>query len=51
MIASAIVIGSSLVVYASDTPITGNLFYLTFIVYIIAIIIGIIALFRLMRKK
>ncbi len=51
LIASAIVIGSSLVVYASDTPITGNLFYLTFLVYIIAIIIGIIALIRLMKKK
>jgi ubiquinone biosynthesis protein len=51
MIASAIVVGSSLVVYASDTPITGNLFYLTFLVYIVAIIIGILALFRLMRKK
>jgi len=51
LIASAIVIGSSLVVYASDTPITGNLFYLTFLVYIIAIIIGIIALVRLMKKK
>jgi ubiquinone biosynthesis protein len=51
LIASAIVIGSSLVVYASDTPITGNLFYLTFLVYIVAIIIGIIALVRLMKKK
>jgi ubiquinone biosynthesis protein len=51
MIASAIVVGSSLVVYASDTPITGNLFYLTFLVYIVAIFIGILALFRLMRKK
>jgi ubiquinone biosynthesis protein len=51
LIASAIVIGSSLVVYASDTPITGNLFYLTFLVYIIAIIIGIIALLRLIKKK
>jgi ubiquinone biosynthesis protein len=51
LIASAIVIGSSLVVYASDTPITGNLFYLTFLVYIVAIVIGIIALVRLMKKK
>jgi ubiquinone biosynthesis protein len=50
LIASAIVIGASLVVHASDTPITGYLFYLTFIVYIVAIAIAGFAVLRLFKK-
>ena len=51
LIASSIVIGSSIVVHASDTPITGEIFYLALVVYFVAIVIGVVALFRLARKK
>lgn len=50
LIAASIVVGSSIVVHASDTPITGTVFYITIMVYFVAIIIAIVALVRLMRR-
>ncbi len=53
VIIAAIVIGSSIVVHAlaSGTVIMGNLFYAVFMVYFIAIIIGIAALYATLAKK
>jgi ubiquinone biosynthesis protein len=51
MIASAIVIGSSIVVHATSVPITGYFFIITFVIYVAAIVVAIVALIRLMRKK
>lgn len=51
MIVSALVIGSSVVVHASDVAITGYIFYVAFLVYIAAILVGIVALVRLFREK
>jgi ubiquinone biosynthesis protein len=50
LIASAIVIGASIVVHAADAPITGWLFYVTFTVYIGAIIIAVASLARLLKR-
>jgi ubiquinone biosynthesis protein len=50
MIVSAIVIGASIVVHAADAQITGWLFYVTFIVYIGAIIIAVVSLARLLKR-
>jgi ubiquinone biosynthesis protein len=53
VIIAAIVVGSSIVVHAlaSDTGVMGNLFYAVFLVYFIAIIVGIIALYSTLVKK
>ena len=51
MIASAIVIGSSIVVHAAGVPVLGNFLMVTFIIYIAAILVAIIAVVRLFRKK
>ncbi len=45
------VIGSSVVVHASDVMITGSVFYITLVVYLAAVIIGVVALVRLITKK
>jgi len=50
VIAAAIVIGSSIVVQGSQTPIKGELFYLTITVYFIAILIGVYGLIQLIRN-
>jgi ubiquinone biosynthesis protein len=50
MIIAAIVVGSSIVVHASGTAITGTLFYAVFTVYLIAIVFGIGALYTMMKN-
>jgi ubiquinone biosynthesis protein len=50
MIIAAIVVGSSIVVHASGTAITGTLFYGVFTVYLIAIMVGIVALYTAAKK-
>jgi ubiquinone biosynthesis protein len=50
VIIAAIVIGSSIVVHASGTTITGTLFYAVFTVYLIAILVGVVALYTLVKK-
>ncbi|MEN6610727.1 MAG: AarF/ABC1/UbiB kinase family protein [Methanoregulaceae archaeon] len=50
VIAAAIVIGSSIVVQGSDSPIKGELFYLTITVYFVAIMIGVYGLIQLIRN-
>jgi ubiquinone biosynthesis protein len=50
MIIAAIVVGSSIVVHASGTAITGTLFYAVFTVYIIAIMVGVVALYMMVKK-
>ena len=51
IIASAVVIGSSIVVHASDVQITGNIFIVTFLIYLAAITVAIVAIYRLLQKK
>lgn len=50
LIASAVVIGSSIVVHASDVQITGNFFIVTFLIYLTAITVAIVAIYRLLQK-
>jgi ubiquinone biosynthesis protein len=50
IIVASIVIGSSLIVFAAGIPITGNLFFATFAIYFIAIVIGLAALYHVLRK-
>lgn len=50
VIIAAIVVGSSIVVHASGTSITGSLFYAVFLVYFVAIAFGIGALYLLVKK-
>jgi ubiquinone biosynthesis protein len=50
IIASAVVIGSSIVVHASDVQITGNIFIVTFLIYLAAITVAIVAIYRLSQK-
>ncbi len=50
VIIAAIVVGSSIVVHASGTAITGTLFYAVFMVYFIAIMVGVVALYTLVKK-
>lgn len=51
MIASAVVIGSSIVMHAADVPITGSIFYITFLIYIAAVTVALVAIYRLMKKR
>jgi ubiquinone biosynthesis protein len=50
MIASAVVIGSSIVVHASNVQITGNLFIVTVGIYLAAIAVAIVAMYRLFQR-
>ena len=52
VIVAAIVVGSSIVVHAlaSGTVVTGYLFYAVFMVYFIAIMVGIVALYTMAKK-
>jgi len=50
VILAAIVVGSSIVVHAAGKEITGNLFYAVFVVYFIAIMAGVAALYSLLKK-
>jgi ubiquinone biosynthesis protein len=50
LIIAAIVVGSSIVVHASGTAITGTLFYAVFTVYVIAIVFGIGALYTMLKN-
>jgi ubiquinone biosynthesis protein len=50
IIASAVVIGSSIVVHASDVQITGNIFIVTFLIYLAAITVAIVAIYRSLQK-
>jgi len=50
IIVASIVIGSSLVVFAAGASITGNLFFATFVVYFIAIMVGIAAMYQVWKK-
>ena len=49
-IIAAIVIGSSIVVHASGAAITGTLFYAVFAVFLVAILVGIVALYISVKK-